>query len=108
MIRISVQYQNQSIISIDISGHADSALKGQDLVCASVSSIATGALNAIDQLCPDTCQLSLLDQSKARISIKVIQLNHSIVQTILQTLLIQLRTLESSHSSFIQIQEVVK
>jgi uncharacterized protein YsxB (DUF464 family) len=108
MIRVNVQYQNQLIVNIDISGHADSALKGQDLVCASVSSMATGALNALDQLCPDACQLTLLDQKTARITIELIQFNNTVVQTILQTLLIQLRTLESSHSSFIQIQEVVK
>jgi len=108
MIRVSVQNQNQLITKVDITGHSDSAPKGQDLVCASVSSMATGVLNALDQLCPNSCLLTLLDQDNARITIQVIDLDNPVVQTILQTFLIQLKTLESSQSSFIQIQEVVK
>ena len=55
MINVTVTYVKTSsrgkdvevVDSIEITGHANSGPYGQDLVCASVSSIITGAANAI-------------------------------------------------------------
>jgi uncharacterized protein YsxB (DUF464 family) len=53
MVQVLVVRENDAIMNIKISGHANAGPKGYDLVCASISSIATGALNALDAAYPD-------------------------------------------------------
>lgn len=50
MIKIEVSYQNDSIKEISIQGHADFDQYGNDIVCAGVSSIIFGIMNAMDNL----------------------------------------------------------
>lgn len=105
MIRVRVQRLNQMIQSIEITGHAQSAKTGEDLVCAAISSIATGALNALDQLYSNDVVLTYQEAPEALIKIQVIK-NDATLEQLLQFLLIQIRTVENSHKKYIQIQEV--
>lgn len=105
MIKVEVVRKNQLIQEIIISGHADSGPKGYDLVCAAVSSIATGALNALNQLCSSDVQLSLTDNPDAMIKIKVLQ-NRDDLQLLLKMMLIQLSTVQESQQKYIHIKEV--
>ena len=105
MIKVEVVRKNQLIQEITISGHADSGPKGYDLVCAAVSSIATGALNALNQLASKDVQLELTDNPDAMIKIKVLQ-NKDDSQLLLNMLLIQLRTVEEDQQKYIHIKEV--
>jgi len=105
MIKVEVVRKNQLIQEITISGHADSGPKGYDLVCAAVSSIATGALNALDQIASKDVQLELTDNPDAMIKIKVLQ-NKDDSQLLLNMLLIQLRTVEEDQQKYIHIKEV--
>ena len=48
MIRISVRYTSTGeFISLVSKGHADSAPHGEDLICAAVSGILLGGINAL-------------------------------------------------------------
>ena len=48
MIRISIRYTSTGeFISLVSKGHADSAPYGEDLICAAVSGILLGGLNAL-------------------------------------------------------------
>ena len=48
MINITVKYNSVGeFISLVSSGHADSAPRGKDLVCAAVSGILLGGINAL-------------------------------------------------------------
>jgi len=47
MILITVLEKNGSFVSLEIKGHANSAPKGEDLVCSAVSAIAVGGLNSL-------------------------------------------------------------
>ncbi len=49
MIKVEVKYQDETIVSITCKGHADSAEKGHDLVCAAVSAILLGGMRALDE-----------------------------------------------------------
>jgi uncharacterized protein YsxB (DUF464 family) len=42
MIKVTLQTQNSTFVSLEAKGHADSAPYGQDLVCASISAIILG------------------------------------------------------------------
>lgn len=105
MIQILVEYEINRIHKITITGHANSGPKGQDLVCASVSSIATGALNAIDQIARDHAELVLREKPDSLIQIQVKQDSQQL-QDLLRMLVIQLKTLEIAQLNYIQIKEV--
>ena len=57
MITISVKRQNQSLI-LDIHGHALFAPKGDDIVCAGVSTASIMAANLFEQVTPTTSHLT--------------------------------------------------
>ena len=105
MIKVEVVRKNQFIQEITISGHADSGPKGYDLVCAAVSSIATGALNALNQLASSDVQLELTEYPDAMIKIKVLQ-NTSDLELLLNMLIIQLKTVQENQQKYIHIKEV--
>jgi hypothetical protein len=105
MVQVLVVRENDAIMNIKISGHANAGPKGYDLVCASISSIATGALNALDAAYPDDVELSLSEVPDAVIEIKVLQ-NHQNLQALLRMLVIQVQTLAENQSKYITIKEV--
>ncbi len=51
MIKARFKTCGGQIVSLEISGHADSAPHGEDLVCALVSGVAFGLCNAVNELC---------------------------------------------------------
>lgn len=99
MITINVKEHNGVIQSLQISGHALYAEHGKDLVCAGVSSIGVGLLNALSELCEDSCELSMSD---GNIQIQVINQEET-NQIILKCGIIQLQTMEQSYKNYIQI-----
>ena len=99
MIQISVYTHEGMIREIRVSGHSGSAEKGKDLICAGVSCVTTGAANAMDILVHDDCELTCVD-NLFQIVVKQSTLNS---QLILNTLLIQLQTIEESHGKYIKI-----
>ena len=98
MIEVKINLSNQRIQKIKISGHALYAPHGEDLVCAGVSSIGTGLLNALDILVPSSCKLILRDY----ISIQVVE-DSEVVQTILRTGVIQLETIAEQYGDYLKV-----
>ncbi len=99
MIQIFIQTNNNCIVSLDIKGHAKFDEYGKDLVCAGVSSIAIGLLNALEEF-KTGCDCQMLDNE-----IKVVanNLNNKEAQIILKTGIIQLQTIQESYKAYIQI-----
>ncbi|EOS60577.1 hypothetical protein C815_01249 [Firmicutes bacterium M10-2] len=90
MVKVSISKHHKDIQNIDIKGHAFGGDPGQDLVCAGISTTVFGMLNALDELFPEHCDLTLKDN---QIGIYVNHSNDSI-QLMLKTLLIQLKTVQ--------------
>ncbi|MPM53452.1 hypothetical protein SDC9_100220 [bioreactor metagenome] len=101
MIVVSIITAQEQIMGMSVSGHSGYADKGSDLVCAGVSSIAIGTLNALDLLTKDQCQLEMNDNL---VRIKVLR-NSPEVQLILQTADIQLKTLSEKYGSYLTIKQ---
>ncbi|AHF57556.1 ribosomal-processing cysteine protease Prp [Spiroplasma eriocheiris] len=102
MIKINF-YKTENIISkVEISGHANAGEVGKDLVCAAITGIASGGLNAIDQLENDTCDFTI---NEGLIIIKVIKNTHNL-QVILNTLYYQLLTIYQQYQNYISFKEV--
>ncbi|MCI8541499.1 MAG: ribosomal-processing cysteine protease Prp [Erysipelotrichaceae bacterium] len=100
MISISVKRSHKAILELVIQDHAGYGAKGEDLVCAGVSAIAIGALNALDQKKQDVCELELRD---AYIKISVHQPKDQEAQLMLEMLMIQLQTVKERYPNFIHI-----
>ena len=103
MIKIKILQQNDVVIKIQIKGHADFDESGKDLVCASVSSISVGLLNAINEKNYDVD----MTMDEGLINIEVLDLNNTDLQLMLFVAIIQLKTIEESYSKYIRIEKEV-
>lgn len=95
-----VQDSNDIIVNIYINDHADFAEYGNDIVCAAISSIIFGALNALVHYGCSQKQI-IVDDSKACIHISLNDEND--LQVVAQTMLIQLQTIQESYPDYIKI-----
>lgn len=103
-IAVLVQTKDKDIDLLVVSGHADQQEENDiyQLVCAEVSAISVGTLNAIDEMCPDSCDIQMED---GYVSIKVRKSN-DVLQTVLKTMEIQLKTVEFSNKDYIRVEKV--
>lgn len=103
MIRISFYYQTNNIVQAEVTGHANFDQYGKDIVCAGVSAIVFGSLNALDNLvAQDDIKLVQTDN---KIVITVLQPTND-NQMILKTMLWQLKTISEQYNKQVTIKEV--
>ena len=99
MIKAIYEVQDNQYIKLEVSGHAEYDESGKDLVCASVSSIMFGFMNALDALNEDVEIKQLTN--------KITILNHSssnIIQDYFELIMMQLKTIEESYGDFIKVE----
>ena len=99
MIKALYEVSEDRIISLDVSGHAEYGEYGKDLICASVSCIMFGLMNAIDAAEKDVT----IQQEENRIIIE----DHSgcqVIQDYLQLAITQMKTIEVSYGDFISVE----
>lgn len=99
MVKVEILHQQDQIQSIRISGHAEYANRGEDLVCAGASSIGIGALNALDEIFSKDVRL---EQRKNKILIKVLE-DSDRLQTTLKFLICQFQTMVEAYPKNITI-----
>lgn len=106
MIRIVIYRRSEDshIAGFRLSGHAHYDVPGKDLVCAGVSAVAVGAVNAVETLTglePDTKAESglLVMHVPETPDEKVAEKLQHIMQTMEQMLL----TIEESYGDFVRI-----
>ena len=97
---VIIRQTDQQFSKIKISGHANSAPHGQDLVCAAVSAIGVGTLNAL----AESQNIHIINQ-EGLIDIRVLNGLTNQETIILETMIIQLKTIQNSHAKFIKIIE---
>jgi uncharacterized protein YsxB (DUF464 family) len=101
MIKVKYELKGDRYHSINVSGHAQYADKGQDLFCSAVSSIMFGLMNALDELNEDveikqlTNKIIVVDNSDSQI-----------VKNYFDLTMYQLKTIEESPSNkgFIKVE----
>ena len=101
MIRIRVTETDGRITAMHVSGHAEAAPYGKDLVCAAVSGIVFGLCNALDQI----AGIETISVTDNTVTISV---DHpdDLSETIMRTGLIQLKTVGEKNQNYIKITEV--
>ncbi|MGL4523481.1 MAG: ribosomal-processing cysteine protease Prp [Bacilli bacterium] len=106
MITVRIDRKNGHVNGFKISGHAQFAEHGQDIVCAGVSAVSTGSVNAIVKLCgiKPKCKIKdgflscsfpsdLSDEKDAR------------VQLIVESMIVSLRSIEEAYGEYIIIND---
>lgn len=101
MTKVKITYQSNKIVKITVKGHAGFADKGEDLVCAGVSSIVFGTMNAIEELCSNHCVFDIIE---ANVSI-VVKKDSEKLNTMLEMMVIQLLSIAESYPSYLKIEK---
>ena len=99
MIKVLIKHEGNKFLSLEVKGHAKSAEKGEDLVCAGVSAILTGCFNAINDY--DNFEMKL-EEGYALLEKKNDISSHD--EVVIETLITSLNTMEGSYGQFIKIQ----
>lgn len=110
MVTITINRNEKGhIYSFTASGHAGSGPYGHDLVCAGVSAVIFGAVNAILSLCDKNLSIEQAGEEGGylRVDIPSIQEEKRCknTQLLLEGMLISLRTIERDYKEHIKIQE---
>ncbi|MBP1968793.1 uncharacterized protein YsxB (DUF464 family) [Virgibacillus natechei] len=106
MIHVTVYRSNNEITAFELTGHAESGPYGYDLVCAGVSAVSIGAVNAVMQLCEADLNIEQGDEggylyvSLPRSLEKATMDN---VQLLFEGMLISLQSIEMEYNQFMRI-----
>ena len=95
---IKIDESSQKITSIEVKGHSNKDAYGKDLVCAAVSAVITGGMNALNKEGFDL----VLEEGYSLIDAKKIPNDNDAV--VLKTILIQLQTIEEADPKFVKIE----
>ncbi|CDQ39443.1 MULTISPECIES: ribosomal-processing cysteine protease Prp [Virgibacillus] len=107
MIVITVIRENEQITAFELSGHAESGPYGYDLVCAGVSAVSIGAVNAVMDLCDtDLVIRQGNDGGYLHVTIPTSVSDEKMekIQLLFEGMLISLSSIEQEYSKFIKIQ----
>jgi|SRR5690625_205490 len=106
MIKVIVYKNKEHIDAFKISGHANSGPYGYDLVCAGVSAVSFGAVNAVIELCEIDLKIDQAgDGGYLFVEIPAFLPEEKQRKTtlILEAMIVSLQTIEREYSEFIQI-----
>lgn len=98
MISVNVTFMGKEVKSLTVSGHANYDKYGKDIVCAGVSAVVTGGINALENQVEN---IEIINEEN-KLGVKVINSNEYI-QIVLKTIIIQLETIENSYKKYIKI-----
>ncbi len=100
MIKVAVELDQGRITYLKVKGHAEYDEYGKDLVCAGVSSIMFGLMNAIDMTKED----AVIKDDGNQIEI-INNADDLKIDAYLELAVIQLKTIEESYSQYLMIDE---
>lgn len=106
MINVTTTKKDDVYVAIEVTGHANSGPHGFDLVCAGVSAVTFGAVNALFAIGEFTPIVEQADDGgylyvELPDDLTADQMNKS--QIIFETMMISLETIERQYRQFIQI-----
>jgi uncharacterized protein YsxB (DUF464 family) len=101
MIKVIVKKAENFITEITLKGHALFADEGQDIVCASATTVAIVTANAIERLYGETAITSKAEHGEIKLLIKDTINNN--IQLLLENMIESLKELEIQYSNHIKI-----
>lgn len=106
MIDVTVTRNKADMIRLfAISGHAFFAKRGKDIVCAGVSAVAVGAINAVHALTGVTPLIEQKDDGflSCEIPDNLSEETNEKIQLLLEGMIVSLRTIEEEYGQHIKI-----
>jgi uncharacterized protein len=106
MIKVTV-YRNddRTIHAFQVKGHAGYAASGQDIVCAGVSAVTVGTVNAIEALLAVELPSEMKDGwLSSRIPSDLPGDVHQQVQLLLESMVVMLQSIQDSYGKHIKLQ----
>jgi len=98
MINVKVNYEAGYVKSLSVTGHANSAAYGHDLVCSAVSAVVTGGFNNIENV--DAFKIVLEEGNASIEALKEITDHDKVV---IQTIISGLKTIAEADPEFVKI-----
>ena len=95
---IKIDESSQKITSIEVKGHSNKDTYGKDLVCAAVSAVITGGMNALNNK-----EFTLVLEEGYSL-IESHQIPNDIDAVVLKTIQIQLQTISEADPKFVKIE----
>lgn len=110
MIKIDIKRDraNGQILAFTISGHAGYADHGQDIVCAAVTAISFGTVNAIEQVVNVMLEVEMEEEGGFLHCVVPEHLDSSTqekVQLLLEAMIVALDSATEDYKSFVNITE---
>ena len=102
MIKIQINKTNNKYSSLIVSGHSNYDEHGKDIVCAGVSAIVTGGINALIIENKNSITYEVKD---GYVNIDVLNIENNNIQLIMDVVIIQLKTIEESYKKYVKIYE---
>ncbi len=106
MIKVTIEQRSsdQSVVGFTVDGHADFDESGKDIVCAGVSAVTVGAVNAVEAL------LNISMEANMKSGLLQVLVPHDLdrstwdqLQLILNTMIVMLQSIEQSYGQYINI-----
>lgn len=107
MIQVKIERDaDGSIRSFRVKGHAYYADPGKDIVCAGVSAVTVGTVNAVEAL-TGLELVSRMEDGFLQASVPAIPegIMPDRVQLLLESMVVMLRTMEESYGEFIAVRD---
>ena len=102
MIKIQINKTNNKYTSLIVSGHSNYDEHGKDIVCAGVSAIVTGGINALAIENKNSISYEIKD---GYVNLDVLDIENNNIQLIIDVIVVQLRTIEESYKKYVKIYE---
>jgi uncharacterized protein YsxB (DUF464 family) len=109
MVLIETIRTDNRINSFTISGHADSGPYGHDIVCAGVSAVSFGSVNAIEALCGVRLGVETEDDGGFLRCIVPDNLETETdekVQLLLESMVVSLKSIKEQYGQYIELKDV--
>lgn len=103
MIRVSYTLSDSKVVELNVTGHANFAKKGSDIVCSAVSAIVIGGLTNLSS--EKNYKISVRE---GEVSILALNDVNEHDQIVLETIIVQLEKIEESYGKYIQIDKIVR
>jgi uncharacterized protein YsxB (DUF464 family) len=107
MINVTInRNEHNEITAFEMSGHADFAKHGQDIVCAGASAVSFGTVNAIIALCKITPEIEQGGGGgylRCTIPTNIDSSVFEKIQLLLEGMIVSLQTIERDYGKYIKI-----
>lgn len=104
MIKATFVYSNSDLKRFTVKGHAESGPYGQDLVCAAISAIVIGGLNAyIDD---QSMYEAKVEEGNVSLVCKAKQSKHD--QIVTETIISQIKDVADTYPKFVTLERKIE